>query len=198
MAFPEALKRAIAHLARLPGLGEKSATRLALYLLGRPEEEIRALAQSLLEMRQKIKLCRRCFNFAEGELCTICADPERKKEVICVVEDPADLAAIEAAQVFQGTYHVLHGLLSPRDGLGPREIRLEALAKRVFKEGVQEIVIALSPTVAGEATAAYIAQLFKDTPLRLTRLACGVPMGMDVKYADRLTLKRALQARQPL
>ena len=198
MAFPEPLRRVIANLARLPGLGEKSATRLALYLLGRPEEEVKELALSLLEMRKKVRLCRRCFNFAEEDLCDICLDPDREKGILCIVEDPADLAALEAAGVFRGLYHVLHGLLSPRDGLGPREIRLEALRRRVAEEGIKELVIALSPTVAGEATAAYIAELFRGTPVKLSRLACGVPMGMDVKYADRLTLKRALVARQPL
>ena len=198
MAFPEPLRRVIANLARLPGLGEKSATRLALYLLGRPEEEVKELALSLLEMRKKVRLCRRCYNFAEEDLCDICLDPDREKGILCIVEDPADLAALEAAGVFRGLYHVLHGLLSPRDGLGPREIRLEALRRRVAEEGIKELVIALSPTVAGEATAAYIAELFRGAPVRLSRLACGVPMGMDVKYADRLTLKRALEARQPL
>lgn len=197
-SFPQALRRVITNLSKLPGLGEKSATRLALYLLGRPEEEVRELALSLLEMRKKVRLCRRCFNFAEEDLCDICLDPDREKGILCIVEDPADLAALEAAGVFRGLYHVLHGLLSPRDGLGPREIRLEALRRRVAEEGIKELVIALSPTVAGEATAAYIAELFRGAPVRLSRLACGVPMGMDVKYADRLTLKRALEARQPL
>ena len=198
MSFPQALRRVIANLSKLPGLGEKSATRLALYLLGRPEEEVKELALSLLEMRKKVRLCRRCFNFAEKDFCDICLDPNREKGILCIVEDPADLAALEAAGVFQGLYHVLHGLLSPRDGLGPREIRLEALRRRVAEEGIKELVIALSPTVAGEATAAYIAELFRGTPVKLSRLACGLPMGMDVKYADRLTLKRALMARQPL
>lgn len=197
-SFPQALRRVITNLSKLPGLGEKSATRLALYLLGRPEEEVKELALSLLEMRKKVRLCRRCFNFAEEDLCDICLDPDREKGILCIVEDPADLAALEAAGVFRGLYHVLHGLLSPRDGLGPREIRLEALRRRVAEEGIKELVIALSPTVAGEATAAYIAELFRGAPVRLSRLACGVPMGMDVKYADRLTLKRALEARQPL
>ncbi len=198
MSFPQALRRVIANLSKLPGLGEKSATRLALYLLGRPEEEVKELALSLLEMRKKVRLCRRCFNFAEKDFCDICLDPNREKGILCIVEDPADLAALEAAGVFRGLYHVLHGLLSPRDGLGPREIRLEALRRRVAEEGIKELVIALSPTVAGEATAAYIAELFRGTPVKLSRLACGLPMGMDVKYADRLTLKRALMARQPL
>jgi len=197
MAFPPPLKRVIRNLARLPGLGEKSATRLALYLLHRPEEEVQELAQSLLEMRSKVRLCRRCFNFAEEDVCALCADETRDQGLLCVVEDPADLAAIEAAGVYKGLYHVLHGLLSPRDGLGPKEIRIEALLERLNQEPIREVVIALSPTVAGEATAAYIIECLKGFPVQVSRLACGVPMGMDVKYADKLTLKRALQARQP-
>ncbi len=196
MAFPLPLKRVIENLSRLPGLGEKSATRLALYLLGRPEEEIRELAQSLLELKEKIRLCRHCFNFAEDDLCSICSDPDRDPGLICVVEDPADLAAIEAAGIFRGHYHVLHGLLSPREGLGPKEIRLEALLERLKKEPVREVLIALSPTVAGEATASYLVELLKDLPVQVTRLACGLALGMEVRYADRLTLKRALLARE--
>ncbi len=197
MAFPLPLKRVIRNLARLPGLGEKSATRLALYLLQRPEEEIKELAQSLSEMHTKVRLCKRCFNFAEDELCSICADETRDQSLVCVVEDPADLAAIESAGIYQGLYHVLHGLLSPREGLGPKEIRIDALLERLQRESVQEVVLALSPTVAGEATSSYIVECLKPLSIKVSRLACGVPMGMDVKYADRLTLKRALQARQP-
>ncbi len=198
MAFPAPLKRVISNLSRLPGLGEKSATRLALYLLGRPEEEVRELALSLLEMREKIRLCPRCYNFAEKDLCPICADPERDKTLICVVEDPADLAAIEATGVFKGLYHVLHGLLSPRDGLGPKEIHLEDLLTRLKHEPIKEVLIALSPTVAGEATASYLIELLKDWTGEVTRLACGLALGMEVRYADRLTLKRAFLGREKL
>ncbi len=195
MAFPLPIKRVIANLSRLPGLGEKSATRLALYLLNRPEE-VQELALSLLEMREKVRLCQRCFNFAEGDLCAICSDPARDPSLICVVEDPADLAAIEAAGVFKGLYHVLHGLLSPRDGLGPKEIHLEALLRRLQTEPVREVLIALSPTVAGEATASYLAELLKDWTGEVTRLACGLALGMEVRYTDRLTLKRAFLGRE--
>ncbi|WP_022852601.1 recombination mediator RecR [Thermodesulfatator atlanticus] len=197
MAFPDPLKRVIKNLAALPGLGEKSATRLALYLLSRPRDEIKELAFSLLEMSQKVRLCRRCFNFAAEDLCPICQDPERDSSILCVVEDPASLSAIEKAGVYQGLYHVLHGVLSPRDGIGPKELRLPALFSRIEQENISEILIALSPTVAGEATASYLVQALKEFPIKITRLACGVPMGMDVKYADKLTLKRALEARQP-
>jgi len=197
-AFPLALERAIQNLSRLPGIGEKTATRLALFMLGRPKEQTRELAESLVELVEKIRLCRRCFNFAEGDLCRFCADPQRDQSLICVVEDPADLSAIEASQAFNGLYHVLHGLLSPRDGLGPKEIKIEALLERLKREPISEVLIALSPTVAGEATAAYLSECLKPYPVKVTRLACGVPMGMDIKYADQLTLKRALEARQKL
>ncbi len=196
--FPLALERAIKNLSRLPGLGEKSATRLALFLLGRPQEETRELAESLLDLVEKVRLCARCYNFAEDRLCRFCSDPNRDQSKVCVVEDPAALSAIEASQAYQGLYHVLHGLLSPRDGLGPKEIKIEALLERLKKEPIEEVLIALSPTVAGEATAAYLVECLKPFEVRVTRLACGVPMGMDIRYADQLTLKRALEARQRL
>ncbi len=198
MVFPEPLARLIRNLARLPGLGEKSATRLALYLLRRPPEEVFELAESLKEMREKVRLCEKCFNFSSGPRCDICQDPERNPRLVCVVEDPAALASVEASGVFRGLYHVLHGLLSPRDGIGPKEIRVSDLLERVRREKIEEVLLALSPTVAGEATASYIAEILKDYPVKVTRLACGVPMGMEIKYADRITMKRALEARQPL
>ncbi len=198
MVFPEPLARLIRNLSRLPGLGEKSATRLALYLLRRPEEEVLELAESLREMRLKVRLCERCFNFSAERFCEICRDERREERIICVVEDPAALSSIEASGVFRGLYHVLHGLLSPRDGIGPQEIRLQDLLERLKKEAVEEVLIALSPTVAGEATASYIAEILRGFPVKVTRLACGVPMGMDIRYADKLTLKKALEARRPL
>ncbi len=197
-AFPLALKRVIKNLSRLPGIGEKTATRLALFMLGRPKEEILELAESISELPQKIRLCKRCFNFAERQLCRFCSDLDRDQSLICVVEDPADLSAIEASKAFKGVYHVLHGLLSPRDGIGPKELRIEALIERIKQEPITEIVIALSPTVAGEATTSYLIECLKPFPIKITRLACGVPMGMDVKYADYLTLRRAIEARQRL
>ncbi|OAQ20408.1 recombination mediator RecR [Thermosulfurimonas dismutans] len=194
--FPEPLRQAIKALAFLPGLGEKSATRLALYLVRRPEraEELAAALRAL----SRIKLCRECGNFTEAELCGLCASPDRDRSVICVVEDPAALSAIESAGVFHGRYHVLHGVLSPRDGLGPEELRIPELLERVRKDNVQEVLIGLSPTAAGEATAAYIVELLNDLPVRVTRLACGLALGMEVRYADHLTLKRALLSREVL
>jgi len=194
--FPEPLREAIKALALLPGLGEKSAARLALYLVRRPEraEELASALRAL----SRIKLCRECGNFTEIELCDLCADPDRDASVICVVEDPASLSAIEAAGVFNGRYHVLHGVLSPRDGLGPEELRIPELLERIGRDGVREVLIGLSPTAAGEATAAYLVELLKDFPVRVTRLACGLALGMEVRYADHLTLKRALLSREVL
>ncbi len=194
--FPKPLKEAIQALARLPGLGEKSATRLALYLLRRPEEA-QTLAQRLAAL-EEVKLCEECGNFAAGSRCALCEDPERDSSLLCVVEDPAALAAIESAGVFRGRYHVLHGVLSPRDGLGPQELRLPELLKRVRANGVQEVLLGLSPTAAGEATSAYIMELLSDFPVRVSRLACGLALGMEVRYADHLTLKRALLSREIL
>ncbi len=196
--FPLPLRRVIKNLSRLPGIGEKTATRLALFMLGRPKEEILELAESIADLPQKIRLCKRCFNFAEKELCRFCSDPTRDQSIVCVVEDPADLSAIEACHAFKGIYHVLHGVLSPRDGIGPKEIKIQALIERIKQEPITEIIIALSPTVAGEATASYIIECLKPFSVKITRLACGVPMGMDVKYADQLTLRRAIEARQRL
>ncbi len=198
MVFPEPLTRLIRNLSRLPGLGEKSATRLALYLLRRPQEEVLELAESLKEMREKVRLCQKCFNFSASPLCDICQDPQRDSRLICVVEDPAALSSIEAAGVFSGLYHVLHGVLSPRDGIGPKEIRIPDLIERIRKEAIKEVILALSPTVAGEATASYLVEILRDLSVRITRLACGIPMGMDIRYADKLTLKRALEGRQIL
>ncbi len=195
-AFPEPLRRAIRALSLLPGLGEKSATRLALYLVSRPEKA-KELSAALAEL-PRVKLCRECGNFTEDELCGFCRHPERDPSVICVVEDPAALSVIESAGIFRGRYHVLHGLLSPRDGLGPEELRLPELLERIRRNGVREVLLGLSPTAAGEATAAYILELLRDYPVRVTRLACGLALGMEVRYADPLTLKRALLSREIL
>jgi len=192
--FPEPLRRVIRALSALPGLGEKSATRLTLYLLSHPERA-EELAAALTEL-PRIKLCRECGNFTETDRCRLCRDPSRDPTVICVVEDPASLSVIESAGVFRGRYHVLHGLLAPRDGLGPEELRLPQLLARIRKNGVREVLLGLSPTAAGEATAAYLTELLRDLPVRVTRLACGLALGMEVRYADPLTLKRALLSRE--
>ncbi|RUM89163.1 MAG: recombination protein RecR [Thermodesulfatator sp.] len=194
--FPEPLRRAIQALSHLPGLGEKSATRLALYLVSRPERA-QELATALAEL-PRVKLCRECGNFCEGELCSLCEDPGRDPALLCVVEDPAALSVIEATGAFKGRYHVLHGVLSPRDGLGPSELRFPQLLQRIQRNGVREVLIGLSPTAAGEATAAYLLEILRNFPVKVSRLATGLALGMEVRYADPLTLKRALAAREIL
>lgn len=196
-AFPPALERLIKNLSRLPGIGEKTATRYALQILRWQESTAQELAASIAELHRKILLCSTCFAFSEEDPCPICANPRRDRGILCVVEGPADLLSIESSNAFNGLYHVLHGALSPADGIGPAELRIDRLLNRLKTQEVKELVLATSSTVAGEATAAYLAQCCKDFPVNVTRLACGIPMGMDVKYVDQLTLKRALEARFP-
>ncbi len=194
--FPPALVRLIKNLGNLPGIGEKTATRLALSILRWPDSRAKDLARSIEEVKEKIRFCSTCFSFAETDPCAICADAKRNSDVICVVEDPGDMAAIEKSGGFRGRYHVLHGVISPMDGIGPDEIKLKELLSRV-KEGcqVREVILATSPTVAGDATAAYLFELLRDKDVTVTRIACGVPMGIDLKYNDEMTLKRAIEAR---
>ncbi len=193
---PPALARLIADLNRLPGIGRKTATRLALHLLRRPAAEAQALGRDLLELHGAIGLCSNCFAFSESDPCRICGDGGRDPRLICVVEEPADLMAVEKTGVFKGQYHILHGVLSPMDGIGPDEIKVGDLLRRVRRQEVREVLIATSSTVPGEATAAYLAGQLARLPVRVTRLACGIPMGMDIKYADELTLARAIEARR--
>jgi len=192
---PPALDRLIADLNRLPGIGKKTATRLALHVLRSPAAEAHGLARSLSELHSSIRLCDSCFVFSEKNPCSICADPRRLSDMICVVEEAGDLLAIEKTGAFRGLYHVLHGVLSPMDGIGPAEIKVEELVSRIRGQKVQEVFIATSSTVPGEATASYLFQRLQSEPVKLTRLACGIPMGMDIKYADEATLARAIQDR---
>jgi recombination protein RecR len=193
---PPALARLIDDLNRLPGIGKKTATRLALHLLRRPPAEAQDLAHDIANLHEAISLCSNCFAFSESDPCLICGDPGRDSGLICVVEGPADLMAIEKVASFKGQYHILHGVFSPMDGVGPAEIRIDALLSRVKRQQVAEVLIATSSTVPGEATAAYLASRLQALPVKVTRLACGIPMGMDIKYADELTLARAIEARK--
>ncbi|MBU0480282.1 MAG: recombination mediator RecR [Proteobacteria bacterium] len=193
---PPALARLIEDLNRLPGIGKKSATRLALHILRRPQAEARDLARDLAGLHDAISMCSNCCAFSESDPCNICSDPGRDPGLVCVVEEPADLIAIEKVSTFKGQYHILHGVLSPMDGVGPAEIKVDALLERVKRNKVAEVLIATSSTVPGEATAAYLISLLKKLPVRTTRLACGIPMGMDIKYADEVTLARAIEARK--
>ncbi|HID97821.1 MAG TPA: recombination protein RecR [Thermodesulfobacteriaceae bacterium] len=193
--FPSALERLVKNLGRLPGIGEKTATRLALQILRWPAAQTQELAVSIAELHEKIRLCSECFAFSEKDPCPVCTDPKRDTDQICVVEDPSDLVALEKTRIYRGRYHVLHGTLAPMDGIGPEQLRIDHLIERIRQNQVKEVIIATSSTVAGEATAAYLAECLAGTPVKTTRIACGIPMGMDLKYADRMTLQKAMEAR---
>jgi recombination protein RecR len=194
-ASPPALNRLIKNLERLPGVGAKTAERFALQILRWPQAQAQELAASIAELHNKIGFCSICFNLSEQDPCPICSDPKRDSSVICVVEDPGDLLAIEKAGVFRGRYHVLHGVIAPMEGIGPDQLKIKELLERINREGVKEIILATSSTVAGEATSAYLTEVLKGSCVQITRIACGIPMGMDLKYADKMTLQRALEAR---
>lgn len=192
---PPALEKLIDRFAQLPGIGKKTATRLALNLLRKPAEQSRDFAEALIELHSSIQLCSNCFTFSDNDPCPICDDPKRNAELVCVVEEPGDLIAIEKTSTYKGHYHVLHGVLSPIDGIGPNEIKVAELKNRIRRGSIQEILIATSSTVPGEATASFLIDTLKKAPVKLTRLACGIPMGMDIKYADKFTLARAIETR---
>ena len=185
-------------LRRLPGLGGKSALRLAYHVVNMPEDDVRRLAETLLTAKRQIHLCRQCFNLAAGELCDICADAGRDTHTLCVVEQPQDVLALERARSYQGLYHVLHGVLSPLDGIGPDELRLRELVQRVPAAGITEVILALPSNVEGEATATYIAQLLKPLGVTVSGIAHGLPVGSNLEYADEITLTRALENRRPV
>jgi recombination protein RecR len=193
--IPPALERLVQSFSALPGIGAKTATRLALTILRRPPSEAREMAGALAELHSSIRLCSQCMAFSETDPCSVCADPRRDASLVCVVEQPADLLAIERTDHYRGHYHILHGVLSPVDGIGPDEIKVKELLKRLQQGTIEEILIATSSTVPGEATASYLIDTLKRFQVKLSRLACGIPMGMDIKYADRHTLARAIEAR---
>lgn len=193
--YPDAILKLIASFSTLPGIGRKTAERLALHLLHAPEHEASALAADIVELKRSVRVCATCFSLTDQETCRICADPSRDHGVICVVENPADLAAIEKSRSFSGCYHVLGGALSPIDGIGPDDIRLTELFQRADPGKVREIIIATRTNVEGEATAAYIQERLKSRGVTLTRIASGVPMGGDLQYVDPLTLLKAMEKR---
>jgi recombination protein RecR len=190
------IKRLIRELGRLPSIGEKTAARLANHILRLSEEDAVHLAESILDVKRKIRLCAVCANLSEGERCEICLDPTRDRAVICVVEDPDSLIAIEDSGGFRGTYHVLHGVLSPLDGIGPDHLRLHELTERIRGDGVREIILATNPNVQGESTALLIMKLVKGMDVSVSRIALGVPVGGDLKYTDRMTLAKSLEFRR--
>ena len=194
MSNIDSFSRLCAQLAKLPGIGRKSAQRMAYYLLSQPKEQVEALAEAILAAKRTVHECPVCGNYTDGELCPICADERRDGSTICVVRDPRDVAAIERMRDYTGKYHVLHGTISPMEGIGPEDIRIRELLARL--SGVREVILATNPDIEGEATAAYIARLLKTYPdLKVTRIAHGVPIGSDLEYTDEVTLARALRGR---
>ena len=195
-AYAQPIKRLISELGKLPGIGEKTAARLANYILRATQDDVKKLAESIIEVKKRIRLCRICLNPTEDEICNICHDPARDQSVICVVEEPDALAAIEESGGFHGTYHVLHGALAPLDGIGPENLRLGELQQRINKGKVKELIIATNPNVHGEATALLVTRMFKDQNIKFTRIAMGVPMGGDLKYIDKMTISKSLEFRR--
>jgi recombination protein RecR len=195
--LPPSVERLVTELARLPGIGQRSAQRLAFHLMKATPERARALAESIVEVKERLRPCQRCFSFAEEPLCGICADPRRDQTLLCAVEEPSAILHIERTHEFRGRYHVLGGALSPIDGVDPEHLRFDELVRRIEEEGVQELVIATNPTMVGEATALYLADLVRDR-VRVTRLASGLPVGADLEHADELTLGRALLGRRDM
>ncbi|MCT7983703.1 recombination mediator RecR [Laspinema sp. A4] len=195
--YTRPLARLIEQLQRLPGIGPKSAQRLALHLLKRPDDEIQALAKALVEAKQQVGFCKECFHLSAEPICEICRAPNRDRDVICVVSDSRDLIALEKTREFRGKYHVLGGVISPMDGIGPEQLNIQALVRRVSQQQIKEVIIAISPSVEGETTTLYVGQLLKPFT-RVTRIAFGLPMGGDLEYADEVTLARALEGRRDL
>ncbi len=194
----DALETLIHNLSRLPGIGRKSASRIAYHLLKADNSYVEALGNSILELKKRIKTCSICGNYTETDPCKICSNPSRDKQTICVVENPKDIVTIEATHEYRGLYHVLMGTISPIDGVGPGDIRIKELLQRIDKENIKEVIIATNPTIEGETTAQYIGQLLKERTIKVTRLALGIPVGGDIEYTDSLTLSRALKNRNPL
>lgn len=196
--YAGAVQDLIDELGRLPGIGPKSAQRIAFHLLKAEKTDAVRLADAIVAAKERVAFCERCFNIAEGSECGICADPQREGGVLCVVEEPRDVIAVEKTEQYRGRYHVLQGALSPIDGVGPEQLRVRELLGRVREEGIEELILCTNPNIEGETTALYLAKLLKDTGIRLTRIASGLPVGGDLEYADEMTLGRALTGRTVL
>ncbi|MDR7520407.1 MAG: recombination mediator RecR [Armatimonadota bacterium] len=198
MDYPEPLARLIDELSKMPTVGPKTAQRLAFHILRLPPEEVRALADAILDVKARMRDCSTCFTITDVDPCAICADQSRDAGVLCVVEDPRDVIALERTREFRGRYHVLHGAISPLDGIGPDDLKIPDLLTRVQTGAVREVIIATNPRVEGEATAIYLARVLKPLGVRVTRIAHGLPVGGDLEYADEVTLARALEGRRDL
>lgn len=198
MAYPAYLKKLVDALTRFPGIGQKSAQRIAFYLLGCSREDVVAIARAMVEARDKLGFCSACGSLAESELCTYCSDARRDQSLFCVVQEPRDVLVLERTGQYRGLYHVLHGALSPLDGIGPEELKLDRLVERVKEKEVKEVIIATNPNVEGDATAGYLSRLLQPLEIKVTRIAFGLPVGGDIEYADDLTLSRALDGRREI
>jgi recombination protein RecR len=198
MSSPGPIARLVCELGKLPGVGEKTAARLAFHILRAPEADATALASAITDLRAKIRLCGLCWDFTEDDPCAICRDARRDGSLLCVVAHPQDVLAVERTGGYRGRYHVLHGVLSPLEGIGPDDLRVAELVKRCGMGDVREVIVATNPSVEGETTAIYLAKLLRPLGLRTSRIATGVPMGGELEYADRLTLARAIDGRREL
>jgi len=193
--YPSSILKLIENFSRLPGIGEKTAERLAMHVLRAPRNEAEHLSRSIKEIKEKIRLCSMCFAFSDTDICNICSDQKRTSSILCVVEQPPDMVAIEKSGSFSGLYHILQGVLSPMNGVGPDSIRIKELVSRIAQGKIKEVILATSTNVEGEATAAYIAERLENYQVKVTRIASGVPIGGDLKYVDQVTLKRAMETR---
>jgi recombination protein RecR len=198
MHYAKPLARLVGELEKLPGIGPKSAQRLAFHILRATEEEARMLADSIVDVKERITLCKICFNFTDQELCEICRDPKRDRSVICVVAEPRDLVAMEKTNEYRGLYHVLQGVISPMEGVGPDVLKIRELQERVHQDHVTEVILATNPTIEGDTTAMYIAGLLKPFEIKVSRIAHGMPVGGDMDYADQATLIQAMQWRREM
>jgi len=198
MYYPKSLAKLVGALEKLPGIGPKSAQRIAFHILRESDEEARALTEAITEVKDKITQCKICYNFSDQEICDICASDKRDKATICVVAEPRDVIAMEKTNEYKGTYHVLQGVISPMDGIGPDMLRIRELQQRVTSNPVKEVILATNPTVEGDTTAMYLAAILKPLGLKVTRIAHGMPVGGDLDYADQATLIRALEWRREI
>ena len=196
--IPNAMERLTEQFARMPGIGSKTAQRLAFYVLGLPDEDALAFADAIVDAKKTVKTCPVCQNLTDSEVCSICADPERDHSTICVVADPRDVMAMERTREYRGVYHVLHGVISPINHTGPNDLRIRELIARLSDGDVRELIMATNPDTEGEATAMYLSRLLKPMNLKITRLAYGIPMGSQLEYTDEVTLLRALEGRREL
>jgi recombination protein RecR len=196
--FPEPLARLIQELKRLPGIGQKSAQRIAFHVLRTPREDAQQLAQAVVDVKDKLGICAICNNISDGELCNYCRDPNRDRTVICVVEEPHNTLPIETTRQFEGVYHVLHGSISPLRGIGPEQLRIKSLLERIQNSELREIILATNPTIEGEATAVYLSRLLKPLGVKVTRIAMGIPVGSDLEFADEVTMSKSLENRREM